>query len=189
VIDILIFIVPRAHRSRYYKKRDELESRGQFVAQGHHEGNEKRRFHGTKQKCNLGRNGCCAPCMDPNCNVCNIIRNGFERERCGINTGGYLGAPGRFGTGIYFTATSSKSNDYNSGSLKQLGRETTKSMFAAKVALGRGKKLQVDDTSLTAAPRGFDSVLGEKGVSLNYDECVVYDENQILPAYLIIYKV
>ena len=35
---------------------------------------------------------------------------------------------------------------------------------------------------------GYDSVEGEPGVDLNYDEVVVYNNDQAVPSYLIIYS-
>ena len=37
-------------------------------------------------------------------------------------------------------------------------------------------------------PEGYDSVVGEPGKDLNYDEVVVYKEQQAVPLYLIIYS-
>ena len=34
---------------------------------------------------------------------------------------------------------------------------------------------------------GYDSVEGLVGPNLNYDEVVVYDNHQVMPAYLIVY--
>jgi phage gp45-like len=56
-----------------------------------------------------------------------------------------------------------------------------------KVVVGRGHKLTQDDTSLTAPPTGYDSVLAEIGGSLNHDELVVYTNDAIRPSFLVIY--
>jgi hypothetical protein len=189
VRDILIFLVPQRNRSAYYDYRAELERRGNFMAAGFHAGNEKRRFHGTKQRCILGRNGQSKLCQNLDCNVCNIIRNAFLLERAGTSFGNVgFGQFGRFGKGLYFTSTSSKSNDYNHHSAVTVGGVVTKSMFAVKVALGKGKRLMQDSPNLFAPPTGYDSVLGEIGDALNYDECIVYDSRAALPAYLIVYS-
>jgi hypothetical protein len=65
-------------------------------------------------------------------------------------------------------------------------------MFLNKVVVGKGIKLRNDQPNLTEPPAGYDSVIGEPANSshnsmLNYDELVVYKEEAIIPAYLIIY--
>ncbi|PVF90825.1 hypothetical protein CPB86DRAFT_878821 [Serendipita vermifera] len=100
----------------------------------------------------------------------------------------------RFGRGIYTSATSSKSDGYsvNLASSTVGAYSSLKAMLLTKVVVGRGKKLNYGDTSLTSPPSGFDSVIGEPaGVSLgdlNYDELVVYENNAVIPAFLIIYQ-
>jgi len=51
---------------------------------------------------------------------------------------------------------------------------------------GRWERVQ-DETTLTSPPAGFDSVLGEVGKSLKYDEVVVYREDAMNPSYLVMY--
>lgn len=63
-----------------------------------------------------------------------------------------------------------------------------RAMFVCKVIVGKGKKLMTDHTTLTCAPDGCDSVLGEVGTALNYDEIIVYDEDAVLPAYMVVYR-
>jgi hypothetical protein len=63
-----------------------------------------------------------------------------------------------------------------------------RAMFVCKVIVGKGKKLLTDQIHLTSAPDGCDSVLGEVGTALNFDEIIVYDEHAVLPAYMIVYK-
>jgi len=95
---------------------------------------------------------------------------------------------GRFGRGIYFTATSSKSHGYNVNSEKTLHGVGHRTMFVAQVTLGKGMKYIADQTQLIAPPQGYHSVLGEVGGALNYDECVVYNNDAALPGYLIVYS-
>ena len=40
-----------------------------------------------------------------------------------------------------------------------------------------------------APPLGYDSVVGEVGEALNYDELVVYSESAAIPEYLIMYTI
>ncbi|KAF9441198.1 hypothetical protein P691DRAFT_856344 [Macrolepiota fuliginosa MF-IS2] len=91
---------------------------------------------------------------------------------------------GRFGRGIYTSSTSSKSNDYSQNDCKS----NLKAILLNKVIVGKGYKLTHDLTSLTAPPSGFDSVLAEKGGTLNYDELVVYANDAIRPSFLVMYE-
>lgn len=61
-------------------------------------------------------------------------------------------------------------------------------MFICKVIIGKGKQLYTDDTTLTDAPPGYDSVLGEVGQNLNYDEIIVYNQDAVLPSYMVVYR-
>jgi len=60
-------------------------------------------------------------------------------------------------------------------------------MLLNKVVVGKGCKMTTDNTTLTAPPAGFDSVLAEVGGSLKYDELVVYNNDAIRPSYLVMY--
>jgi len=62
-------------------------------------------------------------------------------------------------------------------------------MLLNKVVVGKGYKMTHDNTKLTAAPPGYDSVLAEVGAggSLNYDELICYTEDAVRPSYLLIY--
>ncbi|KAG8899599.1 hypothetical protein FRC01_010440, partial [Tulasnella sp. 417] len=63
-----------------------------------------------------------------------------------------------------------------------------KAMIVAKVALGKSLVQYTDAEHLTAPPWGYDSVRGEAGFNLNYDEQVVYTNEAVRPAYVIIYE-
>ncbi|KAG8910918.1 hypothetical protein FRC01_006050, partial [Tulasnella sp. 417] len=63
-----------------------------------------------------------------------------------------------------------------------------KAMIVAKVALGKSLVQYADAEHLTAPPWGYDSVRGEAGFNLNYDEQVVYTNEAVRPAYVIIYE-
>jgi len=102
--------------------------------------------------------------------------------------------------GLYFTATSSKSHDYNTKSEKGLGAGM-RATIMCQVMLGKVYKMEKGDQTLTAPPSGsfhlmvwayfltgYDSVVGVVGAELNYDEVVVYGEDHVIPKYLIIYK-
>ena len=76
---------------------------------------ELRRFHGTSSACDFGVDVNMAPCEDPSCRVCSIAASGFKMEHAG-------GGPNagnmalRYGTGLYFSKHSSKSDNYAEGS-------------------------------------------------------------------------
>ncbi|KXN91182.1 hypothetical protein AN958_02750 [Leucoagaricus sp. SymC.cos] len=90
----------------------------------------------------------------------------------------------KFGHGIYTSSTSSKSNDYSQNDCKS----KLKAIILNKVVVGKGYKLTHDLTMLTLPPQGYNSVLAEKGGSLNYDELVVYTNDAIRPSFLVMYE-
>jgi hypothetical protein len=110
--------------------------------------------------------------------LCCIIKTSYNLSLFGKKTGW-----GRFGRGIYTSSTSSKSNDY----VQNGGSSQLKAMLLNKVVVGKGYKMTYDNTTLTAPPQGYDSVLAEIGGSLNYDELVVYTNDAIRPSYLVLY--
>ncbi|KAF6755456.1 hypothetical protein DFP72DRAFT_811701 [Ephemerocybe angulata] len=171
-------IMPPGKLASYEAYRTAVEAKGQFVAQGRSAGNENRRWHGTRRTCNLGDKGHTQFCGTTTCSLCSIIRNSFDITLWGKKTGW-----GRFGKGIYTSSTSSKSNDYSHNDCKS----NLKAILLNKVIVGKGCKMLQDNTSLTSAPAGFDSVLAEKGGSLNYDELVIYNNEAIRPSFLVVY--
>ncbi|CAG8528221.1 4537_t:CDS:2 [Paraglomus occultum] len=186
---------------RYNEYRDEVEKRQKLAekpfpkGQGQRRvmtaGNEQRRFHGTSMKCLLNlllSESQRVLCLDPQCSLCGIIRCGYSLKHAG--TSAVSATFQRFGPGIYFSGTSSKSDDYNEGSATFYNGEKYKAMLLNKLIVGRGFTETKDNVQLTEPPPGYDSVLGEPRITsnLNYDEVVVYDERACLPKYLIIYK-
>lgn len=151
---------------------------------------EVRRFHGTGMHtaCKVGIDENQAPCGSRSCAVCNICRVGFSTAFSGSATGAAAGWL-RFGPGFYFSKTSSKSDDYAKASERVAGGKTFRCMFLCKVSMGRVFRTKKDMMALTGPPSGYDSVSGEVGEDLNYDELVVYDNRAALPSYLIIYRV
>lgn len=144
-------------------------------------GNTRRRFHGTTRMCQLGNSDQeHSLCSNNTCRLCNIIKTSLRISHAQSNI-----SFGRFGRGIYTSATSSKANDY----VSEPGGSRFKAMLLTQVVMGKTKKLKFDHTTLTAPPAGFDSVVGEPDVSgsLNYDEAIVYTDDAIRPMFLIIY--
>jgi len=166
--------------SKYDAYRASVEARGKFAAAGRSPGNENRRWHGTTRECLLGENGNAALCSSTSCSLCGIIRTSYSLNLVGKKTGW-----GRFGAGVYTSSTSSKSNDYSSN----VKPSKQKAILLNKVVVGKGYKMTQDNTKLTAAPPGYDSVLAEVslGGSLNYDELICYTEDAVRPSYLLIY--
>ncbi|OBZ66184.1 Poly [ADP-ribose] polymerase 3 [Grifola frondosa] len=165
---------------QYEAYKNAVESRGQFVSAGRSAGNERRRWHGTKRECTLGDNGNTQFCSSATCSLCCIIKTSFDISCFAKKTGW-----GRFGAGIYTSSTSSKSNDYsqNAGINSSL-----KAVLLNKVIVGKGYKMTNDNSTLKAPPAGYDSVLGEKGGSLNHDELIVYNNDAIRPSFLVMYE-
>lgn len=179
--------------SRYGRYREKVEAKqllaGKPFPKGNDQrlmsaGNEQRRFHGTKTTCSIGIGDNKYPCSDKSCSVCCIIKKGYKLKHANSK---YQ----RFGKGIYFSATSSKSDDYNSGSLNILNNVSYKVMFLNKVVVGKGCLLTKNNGKLSSLPTGYDSILGEPSTngSLNYDEIVVFKDEASIPQYLIVYKV
>ena len=120
-------------------------------------GQEERRWHGTScaDNCNFAKDLSTGgtrgqPCGNSACRLCNISGSGFQLSHAGTGTGGAR-MNLRYGPGLYFSSTSSKSNDYADGSesecqvrsgergVKRRRGETVRRrcMLLCKVALGR----------------------------------------------------
>lgn len=145
-------------------------------------GLERELFHGTSRRCLLGNEPeLNTPCNNTSCRLCCILQSSFMTTRAGTADGRtFL----RFGRGIYTSSVSSKADDYTvtppiSG---------YRAMLVARVVLGKGYPLKLTSQSLLGPPSGYHSVLGEVGVHLNYDEQVVYNNDAVRPAYLVVYK-
>lgn len=76
-------------------------------------------------------------------------------------------------------------------------------LLVTRVVVGNPHRLQENATSLVEPPSGYHSVcmtvdslwmaltisqiIGEPGIDLNYEETVVYDNDAIRPAFLVVY--
>ncbi|KAF9037693.1 hypothetical protein BJ165DRAFT_1532341 [Panaeolus papilionaceus] len=142
--------------------------------------NEQLLFHGTNRSCKLAEDSSrVLLCGLTDCNLCSVIRNSFDIKRCGSKN-----KFKRFGTGIYTTSCSSKADDYtyNADDSAKL-----RVMVVSRVVVGNPLTRRKNATSLTEPPEGYHSVIGEPGIDLNYEETVVYDNDAIRPAFLIVY--
>jgi hypothetical protein len=172
------------------------------IREGFHEyatrvGNVRRRFHGTTMECSFGIDLASRPCLSGSCSVCRIMEQGFALARAGLGpNSATFGASLRYGAGLYFSSTSGKSNDYAEETERVRGSATWRCMLIAQVAAGRAfctheatRAMEIDDQGRARPPDGYDSVVGEVGDHLNYDELVVYHESAALPQYLMMYTV
>ncbi|TFK49472.1 hypothetical protein OE88DRAFT_1663074 [Heliocybe sulcata] len=185
---------PRTAVAAYQDYRDEVESRGLFVAKGFEPGNQQRRFHGTKRACSLGNDGSTDLCSFKECCLCGIIKTSFKVSLAGQNNPWHR-RPGRFGRGIYTSATSSKANDYSKN--LPAGRSRSKAMLLTRIVVGKGEKVTKSEPLWKGPSPGYDSIIGEPDpkrkrllpwTGLNYDKLVVYKDCAAIPAYLIIYE-
>ncbi|KLO15229.1 ADP-ribosylation [Schizopora paradoxa] len=171
-------ISTKASVDQYEAYRDAVEARGNFAKHGRSAGNENRRWHGTRRECTLGEKGSTQFCGSSSCSLCNIVKTSFDLAFFGKKT-----SWGRFGAGIYTSSTSSKADDYSNN----VNQSSLKAVLLNKVIVGKGAKLTHDDPNRSGPPAGHDSVLGEKGGNLNYDELVVYTNDAIRPSYLVMF--
>ncbi|KAI1938690.1 hypothetical protein LOZ58_004425 [Ophidiomyces ophidiicola] len=171
--------------NRYNKYRLSLEREGEFRFQGLSLANEKLLFRGVPRYCPLGEPGVTTPCAHPDCKLCEAICEGFGPDLELKQTTGFHGA--RLGLGLYTTAESSKADKYAKN------KDTSiydKAILLCKVAIGEPFRTTEDMPMLTSPPLGFDSVHAVPGRSSSFssDERVVYTEEAIVPAFLIIYN-
>jgi hypothetical protein len=165
---ILAVETPSLHK-RFQAYQSQVAAKGVPVFGNGGPGNTQRRFHGTRLACDLGR-GNMSPCSSGSCIVCCIIQNGFQVNRATAE---------RYGDGIYLSATSSKAGDYNKG---------TKCVLLCSVVVGKGFKMTDEKwVKGNIIPSGYDSILGEVGNALNYDEVVVPVPEAVYPHYIIRY--
>ena len=132
-------------------------------------------FHGTKLECDITRQS--TLCSNKECGICGIANTGFDR-RCIQKNIDFQ----RFGHGFYVAPNSSKCHDYTQG------KHGFRAMVLLDVCPGNKYELKRDDETLTQPPPGYNSVYGKAGLSLNYDELVLYNPDGALPKYIIVYK-
>ena len=154
-------------------------------------GNPRRRFHGTGAACNFAVDDQVAPCASPQCALCSILSGSFALAHSGCGPNASRAAFGtasglRYGRGLYFSSTSGKSNDYAGGSERMRRGRRWRTLFLASVAAGKAFCTEEGELDLSRPPDGYDSVVGEVGPNLNFDELVVYTEAAALPEFLIV---
>ncbi|KAJ7279361.1 hypothetical protein C8J57DRAFT_1303127 [Mycena rebaudengoi] len=141
--------------------------------------NEQLLFHGTIRSCLLGdEKGGTRLCKISGCLLCSVIRNSFDVSKCGKRHKFC-----RFGTGIYTTTSSSKADDYFIG----VPESPFRAVLVNRVVVGNPLTRQDKAEEITELPFGYHSVVGVPGAGLNYGETVIYNNDAIRPAYLIVY--
>jgi len=195
--------VPRVERILQIRNPDDVysryEARKGWLQHQLGDADEVRRFHGTSlsAKCSFGIALGQPPCDYTDCALCRICSGGFQLSHVGSGAGGWGGVQ-RYGNGLYFSGTSSKSNDYAIKAVRGRREGTCCAMFMCKVL--RGQKYSTPDSTMTQQEvdgligSGFTSVEGLPGAGpgtrdqLNYDELVVYNDADCIPSYIIVYK-
>ncbi|KIM24650.1 hypothetical protein M408DRAFT_229784 [Serendipita vermifera MAFF 305830] len=157
--------------------REGVESQRNFLAQNMTEGNEQYRWHGTTRECNVGDPGRGVLCESTSCPMCCIIRSSFDIDKFGRHWG-------RFGKGISTSATSSKSHDYS----KNLSHSPWTALLLNSVVVGSPYNTYESIPGTLRPPDGYDSIIGQPGTVINYDETVLYRNDAILPLYLVLYR-
>ena len=152
--------------TKFEEYRDSIKAKANKLAKMYPrciaDGNELLRFYCTTFACSIGINGSSNLCNSiPNCNVCNIIRNGVKTD--GV-------------TGICTTATSGKAHD----NVQLSSEDEKRAMLVCRVIAGRVKK--INDSA-----EEFDSVAGNAGIYSNLDELSVFNPRAILPCFVVIY--
>lgn len=177
ILQYIYMIVSTEDSDRMYRAyRSGVEAVGNFVEQGLKEGNEQYRWHGAPRECKVGDPGNKTLCDSTSCPLCCIIKKSYDVDKFGPRWG-------RFGKGIYTSDTSSKSNDY----AKNLKESEWSALLLNNVIVGRAFSTKTNKDTLLQPPPNCDSVLGVPGEDLNYDETVVYRNDAIRPAFLVVY--
>ncbi|KAG8826977.1 hypothetical protein FRC19_006215 [Serendipita sp. 401] len=167
---VYMVLISENDTKKYEAYKAKIEAKNQHAARGREPGNQQRRWHGTTRVCTLGENGNSTLCTATNCALCNIIRSSFDMK---------YASRGLFGVGIYTSATPSKSNGY----IAVAPGSSARPVLLNKVVVGKGYNVNQISSHFTAAPAGYDSVLGQ----LAADELIVYTNDAIRPAYLIMF--
>ena len=135
-------------------------------------------FHGTPLTCDIMSRTPPSLCKQPSCGICGITCAGMDPNSIRSDIKDFQ----RFGKGFYLAPNSSKCDFY-----ADANSNGHKGMLLCDVLPGNKYKWTVDDRHRPGLPPGYHSVLGEEGTRLNYPEIVVYNEDAVMPRYIIIY--
>ncbi|KAG8894849.1 hypothetical protein FRB99_000949, partial [Tulasnella sp. 403] len=147
---------------------------------------ERYLFHGTRRFCHIGENpNDLIMCTYEHCHVCMILRQSYKVEKSGTKGNPW---PLRWGYGIYCTPASSKA-DYFSSNGGQVEDSPVKAVLVNTVVLGNPCYIHEDREMMMKPPEEYTSVIGWRPPFGKHDEeYVVYRNDAIRPAYLVIYK-
>lgn len=134
----------------------------------------ERHFHGTSVKCGEILKGKPTLCQVPECSICGIVNDGFKTER--------IKGKSRFGKGFYLSPRTSKCHNYTDKT------SAYSAQLLCEVYTGNKYIMEQPDQTLEKPPDGHHSVFGKVGDVLSDPELVIYDEDAIMPRYLIVYK-
>lgn len=181
----------------YSKRADYVQKQQQLAARRKHgsfagKGNECRRFHGTRLKCNFQG----IPCKDPDCSACRIIQSG----RFALSKSTSRSSTATYGNGIYFTTMSHTAKGYGLAQGKQrpprnvtdfISPGAGNAVIMALVLIGRPEIIEgfgKDAAEQDLPPLDYsqyDSRLVKK--KTGNDELVIFNESQAIPRYLLIF--
>ncbi|KAM1119693.1 hypothetical protein ACFX1X_044323 [Malus domestica] len=165
--------------TKFEEYRDSIKAKATKLPKKHPrciaDGNELLRFHCTTFACSLGLNGSSNLCNSiPHCNVCSIIKNGFNKFSGELTE-----------QGILTTATSGRAHDKAVVAAEEGDK---RAMLVCRVIAGRVKKnLEGSVGNGNVGMEEYDSVAGAVGVYSNLDELYVFNPKAILPCFVVIY--
>jgi predicted DNA-binding WGR domain protein len=126
-------------------------------------GNDKLLFHGSNVK-----------------NWVGILSRGILLPKIVVSLGGDRTDEGWLGNGIYFGDASCTAANYTAP-----GKQKTRFMTVARVALGKMKDFHKITYGLKGPPKGFHSCHGVRGTEFDDDEFVIYTTQQQRLEYLV----
>ncbi|CAN6542611.1 unnamed protein product [Malus baccata var. baccata] len=165
--------------TKFEEYRDSIKAKATKLPKKHPrciaDGNELLRFHCTTFACSLGLNDSSNLCNSiPHCNVCSIIKNGFNK---------FSGESTELG--ILTTATSGRAHDKAVVAAEEGDK---RAMLVCRVIAGRVKKnVEGSVGNGNVGMEEYDSVAGAVGVYSNLDELYVFNPKAILPCFVVIY--
>ena len=131
-------------------------------------------YHGTSLKCAIYQSS--IACCNETCGICGISRKGMLPNFIGSNI-----KLRRFGNGFYLALNSSKSHKYTQG------YDIYRAMLLCDVAIGNKYVVKQDQEIVKEPPKGYNSVYGEHGGIVKYDEITLYKSEAILPTHVLVY--
>ncbi|RDB29281.1 hypothetical protein Hypma_014876 [Hypsizygus marmoreus] len=162
-----------------------------WVKNNKYRGNEKLLFHGTNRCCLLAEDsGRTRLCELPECHLCRIVGNSFDIGKSvallireGHRSEAQISQIWN-GNILDVMLINTEADDYVANNAK---KSNYRVMLASRVVVGRASKQRLNATDLNEPPAGYHSVIGKPGQHLNYPETVVYSNDAIRPAFLIVY--